>query len=429
MKNELIKTKSPRNASFELVRIIAMFFIVLHHFQGHGGWQNFAADGANDFFLTLLRSLFLPSVNVFVMISAYFMCTKKDLRLPIRKLAKLWLTVFFYSMVLFAIFASTNEVQLTPHYILQTVFPTLLNKYWFFSSYFIMMLAAPLLNIIINKLSKMQHLVLCIVIIVGASLTNISAVLTAFPLSMGYNAIWFILLYFIVAFIRKYDISLNNVMLVVGGVVFIACVVIGYFIGGKYISLHTILMSLYIFLVAKRFAIKNAIVSKVICFISPLTFGVYLISDSPEMRGWMYENLFHSSSFAGNKFAVLILIGFALATFVACALIEYMRQLAFKGIDVVIHKIMGDKLSLAQAKLDAFISRITNKVNGTNDLSLNDEMTPTTLTQEPQSMSEEPCDTHNEVMTQDSTIANEAIVDDSVIASEVACDNISQDNE
>lgn len=63
-----------------------------------------------------------------------------------------------------------------------------------------------------------------------------------------------------------------------------------------------------------------------ICFISPLTFGIYLIHDSPEMRSFMYENIFHSSEMYDLPASFLIFLAFAAATFVACAIAELLRR-------------------------------------------------------------------------------------------------------
>lgn len=68
--------KQPRNCAFDIARIVAMFLIVSSHFLGHGGFAN-NMTGANFVFGRILTSLFNPSVNLFVLIGAYFTCTSK----------------------------------------------------------------------------------------------------------------------------------------------------------------------------------------------------------------------------------------------------------------------------------------------------------------------------------------------------------------
>lgn len=57
-----------RNASFELLRILAMLLIISAHFFGHGGWNG--QVGVNYVFTKIIYTIFRPSVNIFVMISA-----------------------------------------------------------------------------------------------------------------------------------------------------------------------------------------------------------------------------------------------------------------------------------------------------------------------------------------------------------------------
>ena len=55
--------KPRRNASFELLRILCMFFIIGHHFVGHGGWDG-VTDEVTAAFIKLFSAFFLPSVNL-----------------------------------------------------------------------------------------------------------------------------------------------------------------------------------------------------------------------------------------------------------------------------------------------------------------------------------------------------------------------------
>ncbi len=342
--NDMIdNTRRSRNASFELVRIIAMLFIVSVHFIGHGGWLN-NTIGVNYVFIKIIQTLFRPSVNLFVIIGAYFMCARDDMNVNVKKLLKLYLTVFFYSVTLYVIFLAAGIYTFNADSLIDTLFPIVRNKYWFFSSYFFMMLASPLLNVVIHRLTKKQYAVLCVVLIVIASLQDFNNITTSsIPLSDGYNTIWFIFLYFIGGYIRKYDVTLTKTQWIIGFILFIGVIAFTYFLFEDYTSINVIYMTLFIFITAKQHPIKNATVSKVICFISSLTFGVYLIHESPELRGYMYQNIFKSYAFYDSEYAFLIMIGFILLTFITCAAIEYLRQLLFKGVGLCVKKIKSHR--------------------------------------------------------------------------------------
>lgn len=360
-----LSPKKQRNASFELLRIFAMLFIITHHFQYHGGWS---ADigSVNGVLFALTNALFLPSVNIFVMISAYFLCSKKEFCVQWKKLGKLWLTVFFYSVILYAVTVATGVYKFDQFRFVQTLFPVILDKYWFFSAYFVMLLLSPFLNLAIAKLKKSQYLAVVVLIVLFSAHQEFTYFLPTIPLSNGYNAIWFVCLYMIAGYIRKFDVKLSNIAWFCGLALFVLSVVHLYYNDGAYISLCTTIMSIFLLLTAKKFTITNKRIGKAICFVSSLTFGVYLIHDSLEIRGLMYEKIFHSSQLIPSKYAYLIFVGFVLATFCVCAIIEWLRQLLFLGVDKLTKKCFGDKLSTIKSKLSSFITMIADRIDATD---------------------------------------------------------------
>ena len=74
--------------------------------------------------------------------------------------------------------------------------------------------------------------------------------------------------------------------------------------------------------------------SRFINRVSGLTLGVYLIHDNPYMRQWLYPFL---GFVEGKVYTGIIIIGkifaCAIAIFIICALLEWIRQLLFKGIN------------------------------------------------------------------------------------------------
>lgn len=202
--------KQPRNCAFDIARIVAMFLIVSSHFLGHGGFAN-NMTGANFVFGRILTSLFNPSVNLFVLIGAYFTCTSKKLKW--QRLAKLYAQVWIYSMTLFVVFLSIyGKESFSWNWLLSSLFPVICGKYWFFSAYIFMMLASPLLNVVIARIDKKTHFAACAVFIVLGILAGDVHVLPQLAMGDGYNVIWFIMLYFIAAFVRKYDVKVPKKM-------------------------------------------------------------------------------------------------------------------------------------------------------------------------------------------------------------------------
>ena len=313
-----------RNIAFDIARIVAMFLIVSTHFLGHGGFIDHMV-GANFVFGRILYSLFSPSVNVFVLISAYFTCSSTKLKW--RKLIKLYAQVWTYSVALFIAFIIVNgKESFSVQWLLSSLFPVVSGKYWFFSAYIFMMLASPFLNVIIGNIDKKTHFAICIFAIVAGILSSDVHIVPQLSLEEGFSVAWFILLYFIGAFIRKYDVKVPKKWIFIPILVYVATFIAGYFLNSSHASIIRTAPAVIILLALKDIKMQSGAAAKFVVSLSSKMFGVYLIHDSNEMRSYMYENIFHCSEYYQSKYAFLIMLGFITVTFIVCIMIEEVRQ-------------------------------------------------------------------------------------------------------
>lgn len=313
-----------RNIAFDIARIVAMFLIVSTHFLGHGGFIDHMV-GANFVFGRILYSLFSPSVNVFVLISAYFTC--RSTKLNRRKLIKLYAQVWTYSVALFIAFIIVNgKESFSVQWLLSSLFPVVSGKYWFFSAYIFMMLASPFLNVIIGNIDKKTHFAICIFAIVAGILSSDVHIVPQLSLEEGFSVAWFILLYFIGAFIRKYDVKVPKKWIFIPILVYVATFIAGYFLNSSHASIIRTAPAVIILLALKDVKMQSGAAAKFVVSLSSKMFGVYLIHDSNEMRSYMYENIFHCSEYYQSKYAFLIMLGFITVTFIVCIMIEEVRQ-------------------------------------------------------------------------------------------------------
>lgn len=92
-----------RQSNIELLRIVAMFFVIAHHYVVNSGVNelfDFSKPvSSNTLFLQWWGMWGKTAINVFVIITGYFMCSSK---LTLRKILKLYLQVQFYLTVGFA---------------------------------------------------------------------------------------------------------------------------------------------------------------------------------------------------------------------------------------------------------------------------------------------------------------------------------------
>ena len=91
--------KKERNSSIELLRIISMIMIILLHFLGGTGYIGIIEEGTKNYYLTnILESLAIVGVNVFVLISSYFLINSNKVKL--RKVIDLLLIMIFYGLII-----------------------------------------------------------------------------------------------------------------------------------------------------------------------------------------------------------------------------------------------------------------------------------------------------------------------------------------
>lgn len=82
-----------RSSNFEILRIIAMIMIVAHHFSVHGGFEMYISSlQLNTIFLQFLQFGGKIGVNIFVLISGYFLINTDNIK--VKKIIKLWISNF-----------------------------------------------------------------------------------------------------------------------------------------------------------------------------------------------------------------------------------------------------------------------------------------------------------------------------------------------
>ena len=97
-----------RSSNLEILRIVAMLIIIAHHYVVNSGivqLYDYSNITANMIFLQFFGFGGKMAINIFVLISSYFMFQYK---LTWKKVLKLYLEVKFYAIVIYIIFVITG---------------------------------------------------------------------------------------------------------------------------------------------------------------------------------------------------------------------------------------------------------------------------------------------------------------------------------
>ena len=146
-----------RMINLDLLRIIAMIMIVSLHFLSYCGILDETIDikNFNIVFSWTLECLCMVAVNIYVLISGYFLI---DSTFKWKKVFLLWGEVFFYTFLLFFVNKNVkfnNNIKLEDY--IKTFFPICTKHYWFMTIYILLYILSPYLNILIRAMRKESY--------------------------------------------------------------------------------------------------------------------------------------------------------------------------------------------------------------------------------------------------------------------------------
>ena len=316
----VVKQEKPaRNAAFELLRIIAMLFIIAHHFYVHGGFSSISPT--NKALMTFFEFGGKFGVAIFVMISGYFLVNSK---FKIKKLIKLVLQIWFYSVAIYLILCLCGLTKFTSEDFVWLCFPISNKINHFVTKYIIIFLLSPFINKMLHALSQKQHLALVLVSL---------GMFTLFKYSIGIKSdlTIFFILYFIGSYLRLHKIpfkktKLNYLLLSLAILVVYAIVILvkNFTKMNTYTetNLLMILLATLVMFLFEQFEIK----SKAINFIATTTFGIYLIHDHYYLTHVLWDNIFANASFGLSPYLFLYGIFAVVMVFVCGGIIDLFRQ-------------------------------------------------------------------------------------------------------
>lgn len=333
--------KTGRNSNIEIIRIISMILIVAHHYALHGFVNIELTYSINKYIVEVLSLGGKFGVSCFILISGYYMCISK---ITDSKIIKLISEVVFYSVTITAIFFLGN-LSLEPVSfvkLLLSFFPIGREEYWFMTCYILLLLMSPILNMSISMMEKVFHERIIIAAVILWSIMP-----TFFKINYGVNNLcWFVVLYFVGSYIRKYvDMEKHNAKkhLMVSGMLYLllilSCVLIillseychsGWGVHSRFLmklnSPLVLLSSVELLIGMIKLKGRNV---KWINVMASGTLGVYLIHDNRLVRDFLWNTLRNAKFYFSDRLlfhAIISIIG----VYIVCTIIDLLRQIIFE---------------------------------------------------------------------------------------------------
>lgn len=342
-----------RERQFEVMRTVAMFFIVVYHCLTHGvgGEYGFSVHSpvslSNILFSDFLLVFSSISVNMYVMVSGYFLV---DLNFKMSRIVRTWVLACFYSCVITIIMMSLGVVPFSTVSVGKSFFPLSTDAYWFVTQFIGLMILSPFLVLLVRQLSYKQYVAL----LMGGAFLCL-AIIPDFPLGKRFhvahgNSVWsFAYLFMIAGFIRHHlqEIPKGKLVTVIILVILLtmACeFFFGYHQGDvnlfwfNYNGLPFIL-SVLVFVLIRQMRVPDSGLWNVLVRLAPYSFGVYLIHDQLLVRGWLWSHV-AITSFCNQWIFPVVVLGLCILIFLSCAFVDAFRKKFFEwlGIDKLIAK-------------------------------------------------------------------------------------------
>lgn len=300
-----MKVDAIRNSSFETLRLISIFLIIVMHVSALIEYENLSLS--NKLAVCTINSIGNIGVTCFVLISGYF-----GVKYSRKKLIKLTLTTTVYCTLIaalrFGLFSvqTANALLVVPSYNL-----------WFITCYLILMILSPYLNefcVLLKKKDYLRMLLYLFFLLCVFPTISIKGATNDIVLRQGgKNLVYFLFIYLLGRYIFLHSrlilsrLKLGGIFVLSTLLIISLNIMVSYYFHKKLFifsfdcSPLILISSLCIFSIFKSLEYH----SKIINWFASSVFGIYLLSDVYYILNDRYINL---SNYSANKFFIIQLV-------------------------------------------------------------------------------------------------------------------------
>lgn len=334
-----------RNYGIDLLRLVAMFYIVALHILLQGGAMYATSKGSMTYYTAhYLEILIYGGANIFALISGYVGVSSTEKPVKFSSYLQLWFEVVFYGIAAMIFYClDGHAAALTATDVYSVFFPVFSGSYWYFSAYTGLFLFLPVLNAGIRGASKesLRNVFIAMFIIFAF----LGQLFKWIAIGSGYSMLWLVILYILGAIMKKCEIGKKLRMIpavtVIALLSLIGCIwklseaetafgpiTIENGFLTRYTSIIIVLIAILNVVIFANAKLPGWLVH-VTKFAAPASFAVYLINCQP----LIWVNYF-KSAFSGlgslNPFLFLVcVIGCALLFVTGAILIDRIRMVLF----------------------------------------------------------------------------------------------------
>ena len=202
----MMQMTESRNYGVDLLRILAMLYVVILHAVGPGGILAAAAEGTVQYKAAwFLETWTYCAVNIFALVSGYVSYTERERKTNWSSYVMLWLQVVFYGVAVTLVFNALHPELVTKARLYQMFFPVTGGLYWYLNAYTGLFAVMPLLNAGLRKCPAETARKAFVVLFLVFSVYE--GVVRKMAMSSGYSFAWVLILYLLGAIMKKCGIG------------------------------------------------------------------------------------------------------------------------------------------------------------------------------------------------------------------------------
>ena len=332
-----------RNYGIDLLRIVAMFMVLLLHIMGWGVLYNTEELSLNYGISWFVEIASYCAVNCYAIISGYVGYGRKT---KYSNLMYIVLCGAFYAIIM-TIVGCLVFPQTTIREAVRSLLHMRTDGWWYLKAYFCAFLFFPHINFLVEKYEKNRLYILCLVMFLFLSVVPTLLYSDVFKTGIGYSPWWLMLMYYVGTVIKKYNVGASGrkikyllLYIVMVLLTFISKIGIGFAtkkIFGEvilsdwliaYTSPTIVLAAIFLVLYFKRIEFNKYTVETV-KVLTPLTFGVYLVHTQYFSKKW-FANRFEIFAHMNPLLLIAGVLTSAVVIYFLCSLVDYVRQALFE---------------------------------------------------------------------------------------------------
>lgn len=318
--------KKTRNSAIEILRIVSMFFIIMHHACISNSQAIFKEPlSTNSFFAVLWGGWGALGAALFFVISAWYMLDEEYI-FSIRSLFKVILETIIFAIIAVVITGILGIQYIGVKTIIKSILSPILNTYWFATVYILLYLLLPFIRKCMNMLSDKELYVLVVLLTIFIPLFR-SGISMA-PIGSLDLAIYIAVL---VAWVKRkkewFSKCANkglafNVILIIGG--YLASKLFGlenyaYEILINRYSVFSIFGAIFLFFLFEKKQFRS---NRVVNLCAKSMFGIFILHSCPDIALWLWDELFLIHTYYDTKLFPVYIPICGICVLVVCMLIS-----------------------------------------------------------------------------------------------------------